>query len=212
MLLVPVVFPYETFPTKTIAIWNVLTETTFTFKREPMGDPPPSMGHVGRARACTRCKGVGCPGTSKCHGPSRHCQPGWHEGNVRHGVRKSQHYCAFRELERRQPGFFRGLGGAVHRQACWDGLQVASTEAERSILRGLLTGSTWTRGEPCGTPCCGRTGVPFAAERRRRSRTYRGTARAGNRPAGHGCRRCRKRRGRCRRRRYWWPSRCALGP
>ena len=33
-----------------------------------------------------------------------------------------------RELERRRPGTFGGLGGAVHRQACREGLQVASTE------------------------------------------------------------------------------------
>ena len=25
--------------------------------------------------ACTRCRGVNCPGTSHCHQPSRHCEP-----------------------------------------------------------------------------------------------------------------------------------------
>ena len=72
------------------------------------------------------------------------------EGDLRHRVRKSQRYWAFRELERRRPGTFGGLNGAVHRQACWDGLQVATTEGDRSILRGLLAGATWTAGRAAG--------------------------------------------------------------
>ena len=60
------------------------------------------------------------------------------KGNLRHCVRESQRYRAFRELERRRPRTFGELGGAVHRQACREGLRVTSTEKERSILRGLL--------------------------------------------------------------------------
>ena len=37
------------------------------------------------------------------------------EGDLRHRVRECQRYRAFRELERRRPGGFGGLGGAVHR-------------------------------------------------------------------------------------------------
>ena len=117
-------------------------------------DPPPSTGPVGRA-------------------PQAACKLGWQrrdgwwhwdvpgqltalhlvqadEGNLRHRVRKSQRYRAFWELERRRPGTFGGLGGAVHQQACREGLQVASTEGERSILRGLLAGATWTAGTVAG--------------------------------------------------------------
>ena len=61
-------------------------------------------------------------------------------------MRESQRYRAFRELERRRPGTFGGLGGGVHRQACREGLQVASTEGERNIQRGLLVGATLTAG------------------------------------------------------------------
>ena len=56
----------------------------------------------------------------------------------------------FRELERRRPGTFGGLGGALHRHTCPEGLHVASTEGERSILRGLLAGATWTAGRAAG--------------------------------------------------------------
>ena len=72
------------------------------------------------------------------------------EGDLRHRVRDNQHYRAFRELERRRWGTFGGLGGAVHRQACREGMQVASTEGERSILRGLLAEATWTAGRAAG--------------------------------------------------------------
>ena len=65
-------------------------------------------------------------------------------------MRESQRYRAFRELERRRPGTFGGLGGAVHRQECREGLQVASTEGEHSILRELLAGATWTAGRAAG--------------------------------------------------------------
>ena len=61
-------------------------------------------------------------------------------------MRESQRYRAFRELERRRPGTFVGPGGAVHRQACREGLQVAPTEEEGNILWGLLAGATWTAG------------------------------------------------------------------
>ena len=47
-------------------------------------------------------------------------------------------------------GTFGGLGGAVHRQVCREGLQVASTEGERSILQGLVAGATWTAGRAAG--------------------------------------------------------------
>ena len=57
-------------------------------------------------------------------------------------MHESQRYRVFREWVR--PGTFGGLGGAVHGQACREGVHVASTEGEQSILRGLLAGATWT--------------------------------------------------------------------
>ena len=65
---------------------------------------------------------------------------------MRHHMRESQGHRAFRELEGRRPGTFGGRGGAVHRQACREGRQVASTERERNVLQGLLAGATWTAG------------------------------------------------------------------
>ena len=42
--------------------------------------------------------------------------------NLRHRVRESHCYRAFQVLERRRLGTFGGLGGAVHRHACQEGL------------------------------------------------------------------------------------------
>ena len=47
------------------------------------------------------------------------------------------------------------------RQASREGLQVASTEGERSILRGLLAGATWTAGRAAGHAIPRSDGCPF---------------------------------------------------
>ena len=117
-------------------------------------DPLPSTGPMGRALQAARQLGW------------QRREGWWHwdvlgqptplylvqadEGDLRHHVRESQRYQAFWDLERRRPGTFGGLGGAVHRQACSDGLRLASTEGERSIPRGLLAGPTWTAGRAAG--------------------------------------------------------------
>ena len=36
------------------------------------------------------------------------------EGDLRHCVHESQRYCTFWEPDRRRPGTFGGLGGAMH--------------------------------------------------------------------------------------------------
>ena len=51
-----------------------------------------------------------------------------------------------RELQRYTalPATFGGLGTEVCRPACTQGMTVASSETERSLLRALQAGATWT--------------------------------------------------------------------
>ena len=49
----------------------------------------------------------------------------------------------------------------MHRQACREGLQVASTEGERSILPGLLDGATWIVGRAAGRAILRSDRCPF---------------------------------------------------
>ena len=78
-------------------------------------------------------------------------QPSWPE--VQHRIRDSLRHHALRALER--PRTFGGLGGAVDREACRHGLAVAKSELEASLLRGLMTGATWTseRAAQCDHRC-----------------------------------------------------------
>ena len=67
-------------------------------------------------------------------------QPCWPE--LQHRLRDCLRHHALRALEVRRPRTFGGLGGALDREACLKGLQeVARTELEASLLRGLLTGA-----------------------------------------------------------------------
>ena len=50
------------------------------------------------------------------------------------------------DIKSLQPSFM----VAMHRQVCRQGLRVASTEGERSILWGLLAGATWWAGRAAG--------------------------------------------------------------
>ena len=79
--------------------------------------------------------------------------PGQHEqlhlvlgdwGEVCHQVRESQRYTALAALERRRPATFGGLGAEVCRPACTQGMTVGNSETERSLLRALQAGATWT--------------------------------------------------------------------
>ena len=72
------------------------------------------------------------------------------EGDLRDRMRPIERFRAFSEFERRRPGNFGGRGGAVHRQACREGLHVAPTEGERTMLQGLLAGAEWTTGRAAG--------------------------------------------------------------
>ena len=65
-------------------------------------------------------------------------------GEVCHRVRESQRYTALAALERRRPATFGGLGAEVCRPACSQGMTVAGSETERSLLRALQAGATWT--------------------------------------------------------------------
>ena len=59
-------------------------------------------------------------------------------------MRESQRHTALAALERRRLATFRGLGAEVCRPACTQGMKVASSETERSLLRALQAGATWT--------------------------------------------------------------------
>ena len=59
-------------------------------------------------------------------------------------MRESQRYTALAALERRRPATFGGLGAEVCRPACSQGMTVAGSETERSLLRALQAGATWT--------------------------------------------------------------------
>ena len=65
-------------------------------------------------------------------------------GEVCHWMRESQRCTALAALERRRPATSGGLGAEVCRLACTQGMMVASSETERSLLRALQAGATWT--------------------------------------------------------------------
>ena len=54
-------------------------------------------------------------------------------------MRESQRYTALAALERRPPPTLGGLGAEVCRVACAQGMTVASSETERSLLRGFAS-------------------------------------------------------------------------
>ena len=61
-----------------------------------------------------------------------------------HRILESLLRAALLQLEAKQPQTFGGLAGTIDRRACWTGLARFHGETELSILRGLLTGATWT--------------------------------------------------------------------
>ena len=63
---------------------------------------------------------------------------------MQHPVRDSLRCHLMRGLEAHWPATFGGLGDGVDGAVCRAALQVASTELDASLLRGLLVGSMWT--------------------------------------------------------------------
>ena len=111
-------------------------------------DRPPDTGPVGRALQSVRQLRW-----EAVHGWWVWRVPGQREqlhlvsgdwGEVCHRVRESQRYTALAALERRRPATFGGLGAEVCRPACSQGMTVAGSETERSLLRALQAGATWT--------------------------------------------------------------------
>ena len=111
-------------------------------------DRPPDTGPVGRALQSVRQLRW-----EAVHGWWVWRVPGQREqlhlvlgdrGDVCHRVRQSQRYTALAALERRRPATFGGLGAEVCKPACAQGMTVASSETERSLLRALQAGATWT--------------------------------------------------------------------
>ena len=87
------------------------------------------------------------------HGSRVWCVPGQREhlhlvlgdwGEVCPRVRESRRYTTLAALQRRRSATFGGLEAEVCRPACTEGMTVASSETERSLLRALQAGATWT--------------------------------------------------------------------
>ena len=69
---------------------------------------------------------------------------------LQHRVRDSLRRHSLRQLEARRPVTFGGLGDRADGPACRAALRAASTELEKSLLRGLLTGPMWTAARVSG--------------------------------------------------------------
>ena len=71
-------------------------------------------------------------GGAACQASGRHCVC----------IRESLRHHSLRGLEARRLRTFGGLGGELDREACRQGLAVARTKLEASLLRGLVGGAT----------------------------------------------------------------------
>ena len=69
---------------------------------------------------------------------------------LQHRVRDSLRCHSSRQLEARRPITFGGLGDGADGPACRAALRAASTELEKSLLRGLLAGAMWTAARVSG--------------------------------------------------------------
>ena len=63
---------------------------------------------------------------------------------VRHRIWDNLRCHTSRQLEARRAVTFEGLGDGVDGPACRAAMRVASTELEKSLLRGLMAGALWT--------------------------------------------------------------------
>ena len=69
---------------------------------------------------------------------------------IQHRVRDSLRCHSSRQLEARRPVTFGGLGDGAHGPACRATLRAASTESDKSLLRGLMAGALWTAARVSG--------------------------------------------------------------
>ena len=118
------------------------------------GGRPPGMGPVGRALRTaaslgwTPREGWWCwviPGQEH---PLHFVQEPLCQ--LQHRVRDSLCCYSSRQLEARRPVTFGGLGDGADGPACQAALRAASTELEKSLLRGLLAGAMWTAARVSG--------------------------------------------------------------
>ena len=69
---------------------------------------------------------------------------------LQHRVQDSLRRHSLRQLEARRPVTFGGLGDGADGPACHAAMRAASTELEKSLLRGLLTRPMWTAARVSG--------------------------------------------------------------
>ena len=69
---------------------------------------------------------------------------------VQHRVWNSLCCYASRQLEARHPVTFGRLGDGADGLACRPAMQIASTELEKPLLRGLIAGALWTAARVSG--------------------------------------------------------------
>ena len=69
---------------------------------------------------------------------------------LQHRVRDNLRCHSSRQLEARRPVTFSGLGDGADGPACRAALRAASTEWEKSLLRGLMAGAMWTAARVSG--------------------------------------------------------------
>ena len=69
---------------------------------------------------------------------------------LQHRVRDSLRCHSSRQLEARRPVTFEGRGDGADGPACRAALRAASTELEKSLLRGLMAGAMWTAARVSG--------------------------------------------------------------
>ena len=63
---------------------------------------------------------------------------------LQHRMWESMRWVTPLRLEAQQPRTFGGLSGSIDRRACRVGLARFHGETKLSLLRGVLTGATWT--------------------------------------------------------------------
>ena len=118
------------------------------------GGRPPRTGPVGRSLRTaaslgwTPREGWWCWDISRQEHPLHFMQEPLRQ--LQHRVRDSLRCHSSRQLEARRPVTFGGLGDGADGPACRAAPRAASTELEKSLLRGLLAGAMWTAARVSG--------------------------------------------------------------
>ena len=118
------------------------------------GGRPPGTGPVGRALrkaaslGWTPREGWWCWDVPGQEQPMHFVQEPLRQ--LQHRVRDSLRCHSSRQLEARRPVNFGGLGDGADGPACRAVLRAASTELEKSLLRGLQAGAVWTAARVSG--------------------------------------------------------------